>query len=54
MLLNSFHIPGSCLPEGRSDVEDAIKMSPPGGKCVFYINEAIMIHIRGLPYRDSR
>jgi len=48
VFLNSFHTPGSCLPEGKTNISDVIKMSPADGKCAFYIDEAVMVHVRGV------
>lgn len=53
VLLNSFHIPGSSLPQGKSNSSDAIAMAPGDGECAFYTHEAIMIHVKGIMYRES-
>ena len=48
VFLNSFHTPGSCLPKGETNISDVTKMSPADGKCAFYMNEAVMVHVRGV------
>ena len=48
VFLNSFHTPGSCLPEGKTNISDVTKMSPADGKCAFYIDEGVMVHVRGV------
>ena len=53
VLLNSFHIPGSSLPQGKSNASDAIAMAPGDGECAFYTHEAITIHVQGIMYRES-
>jgi hypothetical protein len=48
VFLNSYHIPGSSLPQGKSNMTDAIGMHPNEGKCAFYVDEAIMVHVQGI------
>jgi len=53
VILNSFHIPGSCLPQGKppsSDINttDAIPMFPKDGGCAFYVYDVQMVHMRGI------
>ena len=41
---NTFHLPGACLPPGKSNISDAIGMHPIHNECAFYTHDAIMIH----------
>ena len=41
---NTFHLPGACLPPGKSNISDAISMHPIHNECAFYTHDAIMIH----------
>ncbi len=55
LFLNSFHIPGSCLPQGKVKPSDAtaMAMAPTDDGCAFYIEEAFIVHMHGIHYRQS-
>ena len=55
VFLKSFHIPGLSLPQGKSNnITYAISMHPNEGKCAFYVDKAIMVHIQGIQFGDVR
>jgi hypothetical protein len=56
VFLNSFHIPGSSLPEGKTNVTtDLVAMHPEidNHKCAFYTDDAIMVHFMGIYDRGA-
>jgi hypothetical protein len=49
VFLNSYHLPGSCLPQGSKDLANTIAIDPSySDECGFYIDEAITVHFRGM------
>ncbi|KAL7505403.1 hypothetical protein ACHAWX_000608 [Stephanocyclus meneghinianus] len=54
IFLNGFHIPGSSLPQGKTNVmTDSLPLFP-NGECAFYTDEAIMVHVRGIMDEGAR
>ncbi|KAL3761200.1 hypothetical protein ACHAWU_000295 [Discostella pseudostelligera] len=53
VFLNSYHMPGACLPPGSRDLANTVAIEPSDdGECGFYIDEAIMVHARGMQYGE--
>lgn len=49
--LNSYHVPGACLPPGTRDLANTIAINPSdGGRCGFFVDEAITVHVRGMQF----
>lgn len=44
--LNSPHILGSCLPQGKLNISDTIAMHPEHSECAFLTDDAVMVHAR--------
>lgn len=43
---NTYHLPGACLPQGKTNISDVESMNPIDGECAFYTHDARMIHAR--------
>ncbi len=52
VFLNSYHIPGACLPPGAKGLTNTYAIDPSDGECGFYIDEAITVHVRGMQYGE--
>ena len=49
VFLNSYHLPGSCLPPGSRDLTNTVAIDPSySDECGFYLDEAITVHVRGM------
>jgi len=53
VFLNSFHVPGACLPQGKFNMTAyTITMDPNDSECAFYVDDAFMVHTRGIQNRE--
>ena len=49
VFLNSYHLPGACLPPESRDLTNTVAIDPSySDECGFYLDEAITVHVRGM------